>query len=69
MKNGGVGYLEGFPADAATYRKHCRGKKKEVERFAVLERQVQAVQQEQLASISQQRESHTSRKQGIGAPL
>ena len=55
-RGAGVGYLEGFPKDAATYRKHCRGKKKEAERFAALERQVQAVQ-EQLASISQQRES------------
>ena len=55
-RGGGVGFLEGFPQDAATYRKHCRGKKKEAERFTALEREMHAFK-EQLALITQQRES------------
>ena len=55
-RGGGVGFLEGFPEDAATYRKHCRGKKREAERFTALERQMHDVK-EQLALITQQRES------------
>jgi hypothetical protein len=55
-RGGGVGFLEGFPEDAATYRKHCRSKKREAERFTALERQMHDVK-EQLALITQQRES------------
>ena len=55
-RGGGVGFLEGFPEDAATYRKHCRSKKREAERFTALERQMHDVK-EQLAAITQQRDS------------
>ena len=55
-RGGGVCFLEGFLEDAATYRKHCRGKKREAERSTALERQMQDVK-EQLALITQQRES------------
>jgi hypothetical protein len=55
-RGGGVGFLEGFPEDVATYRKHCRSKKREAERVTALERTVQDVQK-QLASMTQTRES------------
>jgi hypothetical protein len=55
-RGGGVGFLEGFPEDTATYRKHCRSKKREAQRFTALECQMHDVK-EQLALITQSRES------------
>ena len=55
-RGGGVGFLEGFPEDTATYRKHCRSKKKEADRVTALERSLKVVQ-EQLASFTKTRES------------
>ena len=62
-RGGGVGFLHGFPADVATYKSRSRSKKKEADRLSQLERQVHTWeaqvkrQQEQLDSITQQRES------------
>ena len=55
-RGAGVNWNQGFPADVAIYRSRSRSKKRGLDRLTELELQVKQ-QQEQLDSLTQQRES------------